>query len=95
MEWWNRFLGRIFNKPINGAEYRTVSTLFSSDGLRSAEILKFREGYTYLLEAERVEGSDFKERHDGRLVGPFTSPKHAEQFIVSTVWFNGDKIHSN
>lgn len=91
MKWWKRLLGRTSNKPIVGAEYRITSTLYSFDGKRSAEIREFSHGDTYILEAEWVEGTVFKEQHDGRLVGPFVSPKLAERFIVSTAWFRGER----
>ena len=89
MKWWNRFRGRTSGKPIAGALYRITSTLYSLDGKRSAEIREFDHGDTYVLESEWVEGTTFEARHGGRLVGPFVSPKRAEQFIVSTDWFNG------
>jgi hypothetical protein len=80
---------RMTDKSIDGTMYRVVATLFSMDGKRSAEVRKFTNGETYLLEREWVEGTIFKERHEGRMVGPFPSPMHAEQFIVTTPWFNG------
>lgn len=89
MKWWNRLRGRTSNKPIAGELYRTTSTLYSLDGKRSAEIREFSHGDTYILESEWIEGTSFKARHDGSLVGPFVSPKRAEQFIVATDWFNG------
>ena len=94
IKWLYRLFGITSNKPIAGAEYRVTSTLYSFDGKRSAEIREFSHGGTYILEAESIESSSFKERHDGRLVGPFVSPKHAEQFIVSTDWFRGEVLPS-
>lgn len=88
MKWWNRLRGRTTNKSIGGAQYRIITTLYSFDGKRSAEIREFSHGDVYLLEAEWVEGTTFRARHGGRLVGPFVSPKRAEQFIVATAWFN-------
>ncbi len=69
-----------------------TSTLFNADGKRSAKILEFEHGATYLLEAEWVEGTTFRERHGGNLVGPFGSPTLAEHFILATVWFNGENL---
>ncbi|WP_431206039.1 hypothetical protein ACQ86E_15095 [Bradyrhizobium betae] len=77
------------DKSIDGTMYRVAATLYSGDGKRSAEVREFANGETYLLESELVEGTIFKERHEGRMVGPFPSPMHAEQFIVATPWFNG------
>jgi hypothetical protein len=81
--------GRATNKSLDGMMYQVTSTLYSGDGKRSAEVREFSNGETYLLESEWVEGTAFKDRHAGRLVGPFASPKLAERFIVATSWFNG------
>jgi hypothetical protein len=89
MMWWNRLFRRVSHKSLDGAMYRVTSTLYSSDGNRAAEIREFDNGETYLLESDWVEETTFNERHGGRLVGPFASPKHAEGFIVATPWFNG------
>jgi hypothetical protein len=51
--------------------------------------LEFQNGETYLHEKEWVEGTAFKNRHSGRLVGPFASPADPERFIVGTPWFWG------
>jgi hypothetical protein len=72
-------------------EYRIASTLYSSDGKRSAELREFVNGETYLLESEWLEGATFEPRHSGRLVGPFQSPQQAERFIVATPWFTGEQ----
>jgi hypothetical protein len=53
-------------------------------------VLEFASGETYLRESNGVERANFENRHGSRLVGPFTSPKDAEQFIIRTTWFNGD-----
>lgn len=74
---------------LQGQEYRSVCTLYSVDGKRAADVLEFRNGETYLDEKEWVEGTVFKNRHSGMLVGPFPSPKQAEEFIVATSWFRG------
>jgi hypothetical protein len=74
---------------IQGQEYRSVWTLYSVDGKRAAEVLEFRNGETYLDEREWSEGTTFKNRHSGSLVGPFASPEDAEKFIVATSWFRG------
>lgn len=64
-------------------------TLYSHDGKRAADVLEFCSGEIYLDEQEWVEGTTFRNRHSGSLVGPFTSPEDAERFIVATPWFNG------
>lgn len=69
--------------------YQITSTLYSADGKRFAQILNFDSGETYLIESDWVAGTAFKERHGGNPVGPFTSSKEAEPFIVATRWFNG------
>ena len=69
--------------------YCVTSTPYSADGKRSVEIREFANGETYFLEGEWAEGTTFKDRHSGALVGPFASPKIAEQFVVVTSWFNG------
>ena len=74
--------------PIQGQEYRSAFKLYSEDGKRAADVLEF-SGETYLDEQEWVEGTTFKNRHAGRLVGPFASPADAENFIVATSWFRG------
>lgn len=89
MSFWTRLVRRSTHKSLDGAMYRVTSTLYSGDGKRAAEIREFDTGETFLLESEWVEGTTFKERHGGSLVGPFASPKHAERFIVATAWFNG------
>ena len=78
--------------PLQGQEYRSVFILYSSDGKRAANILELQNGETYLDEQEWVEGTTFKNRHSGKLVGPFASPEVAEKFIVATPWFRGDQI---
>ncbi len=75
--------------PIQGQEYRRACTLYSEDGKRAADVLEFSNGETYLDEQEWVEGTVFKNRHSGRLVGPFASTGDAEKFIVATAWFRG------
>ena len=74
---------------IQGQEYRRAFTLYSEDGKRAADVLDFSNGETYLDEKEWVEGTTFKNRHSGRLVGPFASAADAEKFIVATAWFRG------
>ena len=75
--------------PLQGQEYRSSFTLYSADGKRAADVLEFGNGETYLDEQEWVEGTTFKNRHSGRLVGPFASPADAKNFIVATPWFRG------
>ncbi|SON55603.1 hypothetical protein HDIA_2062 [Hartmannibacter diazotrophicus] len=89
MDWWKRLFGGTSDKSLDGAMYQVAKTLYSGDGKRSAEIRKFDNGQTYLLESEWVDGAEFRERHGGRMIGPFRSPKHAERFIVTAAWFSG------
>lgn len=91
MKWLKRLFGLTARGSIDGMMYQVTSTLYSNDGKRSAELRKFDNGETYILEGEWVEGTRFKDRHEGRLVGPFASPKHAERFIVATSWFDGSE----
>lgn len=78
------------NRPsLKGKEYRSAFTLYSADGKRAADVLEFRHGETFLDEKEWVEGTEFKNRHSGLLVGPFASPEEARKFIVATTWFCG------
>jgi hypothetical protein len=90
MGWWKKLFGGASEKSLDKAMYQVANTLYSRDGKRSAEIREFHSGETYLLESEWVGGTEFKARHEGRMVGPFRSPKEAEQFIVATEWFRGD-----
>lgn len=89
MGWWNRLLKRKTQSPLAGSEYRVVFNLYSKDGKREVEVREFRNDQVYLIEREWIEGTTFKDRHSGRMVGPFVSPKDAENFIVSTPWFCG------
>jgi hypothetical protein len=77
--------------PLQGQEYRSAFTLYSVDGKRAAEVLAFCNGETYLDEREWIEGTTFKNRHSGKLVGPFASPEDAEKFIGATSWFRGSQ----
>ena len=76
---------------LQGQEYRSAFTVYSVDGKRAAKVLEFRNGETYLDEQEWFEGTTFKNRHSGSLVGPFASPGDAEKFIVATSWFRGSQ----
>ncbi len=89
MTWFKRLFGSKAKKSLVGLMYEVAFTLYSYDGKRSVEVRKFSNGETYLLEGEWVEGKTFKDRHGGRLVGPFESPHYAERFIVATPWFIG------
>ena len=89
MAWWNRVIARL-NGDLKGRKYRAYATLYNLDASRSAELLDFgRLRGTYIREQERTEDGSYMDRHDGRLVGPFTSPQAAESFIVATPWFTG------
>lgn len=66
-------------------------TLYSPDGKRSAAICEADNGKTYLLESEWI-GGEFVNRHGGSMVGPFHSATQAEEFIVTTRWFNGTDL---
>ena len=90
MRWWARLFGRR-KGSIDGMEYRVEKTLYSLDGKRAAEVREFSNGDVFLLESDWVEGVTFAPRHSGRLVGPFACPQKAEQFIVATSWFAGQR----
>lgn len=78
------------NRPsLKGKEYRSAFSLYSADGKRAVDVLEFRHGETFPDEKEWVEGTEFKNRHSGLLVGPFASPEEARKFIVATTWFCG------
>ena len=89
MAWWNQIFKRKTGSSLNGLEYRVAFKLHSDDGKREVEVREFCNGETYLVERERVEGTTFNDRHEGRLVGPFASPADAEKFVVATAWFSG------
>jgi hypothetical protein len=75
--------------PLKGAGFRIAFNLYSVDGKREVEVREFRDGRAYLVEREWVEGTTFRDRHSGRMVGPFVSTDAAEKFIVATAWFCG------
>ncbi len=89
MEWWTRLFRQKARSSLYGLEYRVAFKLYSKDGKRGVEVREFRNGRSYVLEQEWVEGTTFKDRHSGEMVGPFASPKDAENFIVATPWFLG------
>lgn len=89
MIWWRRLFRRASKQLLVNMEYQLHCTLYSFDGKRAVEVREFANGKTYLMESEWVEGTTFRERHSGSLVGPFASPAEAERFIVATSWFNG------
>jgi len=76
---------------LQGQEYHSAFKLYSKDGERAADILEFQNGEIYIDEQEWVEGTTFKNRHSGRLVGPFASSAVAENFMVATPWFSGSQ----
>jgi hypothetical protein len=77
------------NSSLAGLEYQILFTLYSVDGKRAAEVRAFCNGEIYISEEEWVEGTTFRNRHGGRMVGPFVSPEEAEKFIVNTAWLCG------
>ena len=89
MAWWNKVAGRL-DGNLKGCKYRLSATLYNLDASRSAALLDFGliRG-TYVREQELGEDGSYVDRHGGSLVGPFTSPRAAETFIVATAWFNG------
>jgi hypothetical protein len=89
MAWWDNLFKNKTKPSLNGPEYRVVFNFYSKDGKRQAEVREFRNAGTYLTEREWVEGTTFRDRHSGRMVGPFASPEAAEEFIVATDWFHG------
>lgn len=88
MRWLTRLLNRRAPASLDGQQFRAAFTLYSKDGQREVEVREFRMGQTYVVEREQTEGV-FVDRHSGRMVGPFASPKAAESFIVTTDWFCG------
>lgn len=90
MTFWKRLLRKSSSPSLQGMRFQSNFTLYSSDGMRAAEVITFANGETYLRESELTEGQTFTGRHGGNLVGPFASPEAAERFIVATTWFNGE-----
>ena len=88
MTWWRSISKRRRASSLHGLNYRVAFTLYSEDGKRKTEVREFSNGETYLAEGE-LEGKAFKDRHSGRMVGPFATPADAEKFIVATEWFRG------
>ena len=89
MAWWTRLFRRE-SEPSPDGQYRVTCVLYSEDGKRAAEVREVISGRAYLHESEQVAGGHFVERHEGKLVGPFDSPSHAERFVTRTPWFIGD-----
>jgi hypothetical protein len=86
---WISIFKRKKRSRLDGLTYRTAFSLYSVDGKREVGVLEYSNGEFYLAEQEWVEGTTFKNRHDGRPVGPFASADDAEKFIVATDWFCG------
>ena len=89
MKFWKQLFTKTPPSSLQGMEFYSNFTLYSSDGKRAAEVLTFMNGETYLRESEATEGQTFVGRHNGNLVGPFVTPVDAERFIVATTWFKG------
>ena len=89
MAWWDKILKRRPRSPLKGRTYSVAFILYSLDGKRAAEVRSFDNGETYVSEEEWVQGTTYKNRHLGRMVGPFPSPDDAETCIVKTAWFCG------
>ena len=89
MSWWRNLLGRKARSSLHGLKFRHAFTLYAQDGERAVEVREFENGETYLIEKERIEGDVYKDRHSGKMVGPFVSTEQAERFIVTTPWFLG------
>ena len=89
MAWWKRLFKRRTGSNLRGLDYKVAFSLHSKDGKREVEVRDFSNGETYVVEREWVEGTTFKDRHGGSMVGPFASPEQAEKFIVATAWFRG------
>ena len=89
MAWWNRVVARI-DGHLKDRKFRLASTLYNLDASRSAALQDFGPiRGTYIREQELAGDGQYVDRHEGALVGPFTSPKAAENFIVATPWFLG------
>src|SRR6185437_3795218 len=78
MAWWNHIFKRKTVSSLYGVEYRVAFKLYSENGKREVEVLEFGNGETYLVEREWTEGTTFKDRHEGRPLGPFASAEDAE-----------------
>jgi hypothetical protein len=89
MAWWNRFFNLKSQSPIVEMKYRVAFKLYSEGAEREVEVREFSNDSVYIVERERIEGGMFKDRHSGKMVGPFPSPEVAEKFIVATPWFCG------
>lgn len=72
-----------------GTSVSGAFSLYSPDGKREVEVRAFLNGTIYVVERELVEGTTFKDRHHGVMVGPFASSEEAERAIVATEWFSG------
>jgi hypothetical protein len=90
MPCWTALFQRRSKSPQDGDLYSVVFLLSSEDGKRSVEVREFADGQVYLLESEQTYEDKPQVRHEGRLVGPFKSPRLAEQFIVKSSWFRGE-----
>jgi hypothetical protein len=65
--------------------------LYSEDGSRGVEVRVRRDGQSYFVEQERVEGTTYKNRGRGEEIGPFATPEAAEAAAVARPWFSGEE----
>jgi hypothetical protein len=89
MAWWHRLFSPKAGAPSEGSEYKVASSLYSVDGTRGAEVRVRRNGRTYFVEREWVEGTTFKDRGRGEEIGPYETPEAAEAAAVARPWFSG------
>jgi hypothetical protein len=70
------------------ADYRVAFCLYTKDGKRSVEVRERRDGRTYFVEREWIEGTTFKDLNPGEEIGPYDSPEAAEAAAISRPWFS-------
>ena len=89
MAWWTRLFRKKAEPSLEGQQFQVAFRLYSEDGSREVEVCEFENGKAYLVERELDGRGTFVDRHSGSMVGPFKSPKAAENFIIKTAWFEG------